>query len=86
MSTPISPMLFNNPSIASLGSESSDFDSDDSDSDSDDSDFDSDDENQHPPEYYQAEADSLDVSRLRRKLYSGLTQEKLDDVKNYWDR
>lgn len=77
------PDAFNDPSIASLGSESED--SDDFGFDSDDSSL-FDDEKQYPPEYYQAEADSLDVSRLRQKLYSGLTQEKLDETKDYWDR
>jgi hypothetical protein len=68
------------------------YDTDDSDNtdDSDDSDDEEDcpfeDEEQHPPEYYLAEAESLDVSRLRQHRYGPKTREKLEDTWGYWDR
>ncbi|OXV06430.1 hypothetical protein Egran_05802 [Elaphomyces granulatus] len=47
---------------------------------------DSDDEGQLPPEHYLAEAENLDISQLRQKRYSEGTQEKLDDIRVYWNR
>jgi hypothetical protein len=44
------------------------------------------DEEQRPPEYYLAESAGLDVSRLRQQRYSPKTQERLDWVKEHWDR
>ncbi|KAK6815542.1 hypothetical protein RU639_008672 [Aspergillus parasiticus] len=62
-------------------------DSGDSDSDEDGPDDDSfNDEGQLPPEYYLAQAESLDVSQLRQKRYADGTQERLDDTRVYWDR
>lgn len=40
----------------------------------------------HPPEYYIAKSDNLDVKRLRQKRYSPKTQERLDWVKEHHDR
>ncbi|EDN08178.1 predicted protein [Histoplasma mississippiense (nom. inval.)] len=45
-----------------------------------------DDEGQLPPEHYLALAESLDVSQLRQKRYSPKTQEKLDEICDYWER
>ena len=45
-----------------------------------------DDEDQLPPEHYLAQAESLDVSRLRQKRYSDRTQERLDETRWYWNR
>lgn len=70
------------------GSESNsdpETESDDSDDDDIVDKFDTD-EGQLPPEYYLAEAEALDVSQLRQKRYSDLTQEKLDETVRYWDR
>ncbi|KAL4980902.1 hypothetical protein BDW66DRAFT_163934 [Aspergillus desertorum] len=58
-------------------------------SDSDDNDPDDDshnDEGQLSPEHYLAQAESLNVSRLRQKRYADGTQEKLDDTRAYWNR
>ncbi|CAG8311204.1 unnamed protein product [Penicillium nalgiovense] len=44
-----------------------------------------DEEEQLPPEYYLHEAESLDVSQLRRKRYSPKTQERLDETQHFWD-
>ncbi|KAN0079505.1 hypothetical protein V8E54_004719 [Elaphomyces granulatus] len=46
----------------------------DSDSDSDDEECLFEDEMQHPPEYYLAEAENLDVSQLRQQKYSPKTR------------
>jgi hypothetical protein len=58
--------------------------SNESDSDTDDEAWLSDDEGPQPPEYYLAEAASLDVKRLRQRRYSPKTQERLDWVKDHW--
>jgi hypothetical protein len=58
--------------------------SNESGSDTDDEACLSDDEGPHPPEYYLAEAASLDVKRLRQRRYSLKTQERLDWVKDHW--
>ncbi|KAL4916002.1 hypothetical protein BDW62DRAFT_218975 [Aspergillus aurantiobrunneus] len=44
------------------------------------------DEGQLSPEHYLAQAESLNVSRLRQKQYADGTQEKLDDTTAYWNR
>jgi hypothetical protein len=44
------------------------------------------DEVQHPPEHYLAEAENLDVHRLRQRRYSPKTQVQLDRVKLQWDQ
>lgn len=63
------------------------LDSEASDSDSDGPDDKSfNDEGQLPPEYYLAQAESLDVSQLRQKRYADKTQEKLDETRVYWNR
>lgn len=49
--------------------------------DSDDDDFDY--EGQLPAEHYLAKAESLDISQLRQRRYSPLTQDKLDDLRRY---
>lgn len=58
--------------------------------DSDDSDLSDDetynDEGQLPSEHYLAEANGLDVSRLRQKRYSDNTQDALDGTLQYWNR
>jgi hypothetical protein len=58
--------------------------------DSDDSDVSDDelhnDEGQLPSEHYLAEANGLDVSRLRQKRYSDNTQDALDGTIQYWNR
>ncbi|GIJ89518.1 hypothetical protein Asppvi_008460 [Aspergillus pseudoviridinutans] len=61
------------------------YDSQDSD-DGDDVPDDSSDDGQLPPEYYLAQAESLDVSQLRQKRYSDSTQERLDETRMYWNR
>ena len=43
-------------------------------------------EDYHPPEYYQAEAKSLDVSKLQQKQYSDNTERQLDETRGYWDQ
>ncbi|KFY96390.1 hypothetical protein V500_02463 [Pseudogymnoascus sp. VKM F-4518 (FW-2643)] len=45
-----------------------------------------DDEVKHPPEHYLAEAEELDVQRLRQRRYSPNTQVQLDRVKLQWDQ
>jgi len=40
----------------------------------------------HPPEYYIAQSDNLDVRRLRQKRYSPKTQDRLNWVKEHHDR
>ena len=86
-STDIPDIFSNSPSDDSSDSES-EPDRDDLDSDDSDDDGDSlfDDEEQHPPEYYLAEADSLDVSKLRQQRYSPKTRQKLEETRDYWDR
>jgi hypothetical protein len=63
-----------------------DGDSDDSDSDSGDDDCLFEDEVEHPPEYYLAAAENLDVSQLRQQRYSPKTREKLEDTRHFWNR
>ncbi|KAI3017333.1 hypothetical protein CBS147347_10329 [Aspergillus niger] len=63
-----------------------DLESGDSESDDEDPDEDSKDEGQLPPESYLAQAASLNVSGLRQKRYADTTQDKLDDIRIYWDR
>jgi hypothetical protein len=87
-STDLPDIFSNDPSDASSDSElepDMEPDGDDSDDDSD-GELLFDDEKQYPPEYYQAESDSLDVSRLRQKRYSDKTQAKLNETMDYWDR
>ncbi|KKA16200.1 hypothetical protein T310_10215 [Rasamsonia emersonii CBS 393.64] len=77
------PDIFSNspPSDGSSDSETepdSDESDDDDDNDDDDSLFDN--EEQHPPEYYLAEAECLDVSQLRQQRYSPKTRKKLEDT------
>jgi hypothetical protein len=60
--------------------------SNESDSNTDDKVYLSDDEGPQPPEYYLAEAASLDVKRLRQRRYSPKTQERLDWVKDHWHK
>ena len=45
----------------------------------------SDDEGPRPPEYYLAEAESLDVNRLRQQRYSDDTNDRLAWVKEHWN-
>ncbi|KAJ5640364.1 uncharacterized protein N7484_008226 [Penicillium longicatenatum] len=59
--------------------------SDDSDDEDSPDDFDTD-KGQLPPEHYLAEAEGLDVSRLRQKRYSDKTEEQLNDTSAYWNR
>lgn len=83
-STNLPEIFLNDPFDNSSDSES-ELDGDESDNDSDD-DSDNDlllDEEQHLPEYYPAEAESLNVSQLRQKCYSPKTQEKLDEIRGY---
>lgn len=61
------------------------IESEDSDDDAMFNDFDID-EGQLPPEHYLAEAEALNVSRLRQKRYSDKTQDKLDETVEYWNR
>ena len=56
------------------------------DDDTDDESWLFDDEVQHPPEHYLAEAEELDVQRLRQRRYSPKTQVQLDRVKLQWDQ
>jgi hypothetical protein len=60
--------------------------SNESDSNTDDEAYLSDDKGPQPPEYYLAEAASLDVKRLRQRRYSPKTQERLDWVKDHWHK
>jgi U3 small nucleolar RNA-associated protein 14 len=64
-------------------SSESELESEDSDNESDTGDESDKDEGQLPPEHYLAEAEGLDVSRLRQKRYSDSTQEKLDQTAAY---
>jgi len=59
---------------------------DESDGDTDDEAWLFDDECRRPPEYYLAEAASLDVKRLRQRRYSPKTQDRLDWVKDHFQR
>lgn len=63
-----------------------DLDSEDSDSDEEEDHFLYEDEVEHPPEYYLAAADTLDVSQLRQQRYSPRTQEKLEETRHLWNR
>nr|KMM69757.1 hypothetical protein CPAG_06071 [Coccidioides posadasii RMSCC 3488] len=65
---------------ADSGYESGSAGSDEVDSDDDDFDY----EGQLPAEHYLAKAESLNISQLRQRRYSPLTQEKLDDLRRYW--
>ena len=56
------------------------------DDDTDDESWLFDDEVKHPPEHYLAEAEELDVQRLRQRRYSPKTQVQLDRVKLQWDQ
>jgi DNA-nicking Smr family endonuclease len=59
---------------------------DESDSDSDDEAWLFDDVCKRPPEYDRAEAENLDVQRLRQRRYSPKTQDRLDWVKDHFHR
>ncbi|KAI1934754.1 hypothetical protein LOZ66_005609 [Ophidiomyces ophidiicola] len=65
---------------ADSGYESGSAGSDEVDSDDDDFDY----EGQLPAEHYLAKAESLNISQLRQRRYSPLTQEKLDGLRRYW--
>lgn len=78
--------LSDDESDAELDSDDSDGDSEDDSDDGSDDDALFNDEEQHPPEYYLAEADRLDVSQLRQQRYSPKTQNKLEETRDYWDR
>lgn len=81
------PEIFSNRRSDSSDSESELEDSsENSTDDTDDDSFCGDDEEQHPTEYYLAEAECLDTSQLRQRRYSPKTQEKLDETRGYWDR
>ena len=56
------------------------------DDDTDDESWLFDDEIKHAPEHYLAEAEELDVQRLRQRRYSPNTQVQLDRVKLQWDQ
>lgn len=61
-------------------------DEEESDDESDSDDDDLHDEGQLPAAEYLAIAENLNVSQLRQKRYSPNTQDKLDEVREYWDR
>jgi hypothetical protein len=84
VSTDCPDIFSNDPSDDSSNSSVLDSESDSDDSDDDNYPFE--DEVERPPEYYLAEAESLDVSQLRQQRYSPRTREKLDDTRCYWDR
>ncbi|CRG92724.1 Putative membrane protein ycf1 [Talaromyces islandicus] len=90
-----SPSIFSgNPSDDSSDSsveDDSDDDTDGDDSEDEDEDQGEDDclfedEVEHPPEYYLAAAENLDVSQLRQERYSPKTRKQLDDTGHFWKR
>ncbi|KAJ5712973.1 uncharacterized protein N7483_010154 [Penicillium malachiteum] len=75
--------------IKSDSDSNTDLELDSENSDSDDDKLDGSvfsDEGQLSPEYYLAQAESLDVSQLRQKRYADSTQGYLDNTRIYWDR
>jgi hypothetical protein len=61
-------------------------DLDDDFDDSDDGDWLQNGEEESPPEHYLAKEANLDPSTLRQRRYSPKTQERLDYVREHWEK